>query len=327
MLSRSALGLYWMSRYLERADHISRLLAAQFEAIEDRPVNEIDQSWRRLFAALNCAPTAGFLQSEIDDDDFMLTDSFTLADELTFEKSNPDSMRNCIENARENARQVRFVVGKQIWSLLNAAYLELKEVGIENIWNDEPRKFYLNVGSSIRRLFGVMHSTMYRDHGWYFAQLGRYVERVQLVCSLIQAQLEIESSRKPDYVQDWNFVLQVCEAALAFRRVRSVAHHPDKIAAFLISDARLSHSVEYALLLIKQCLDAVSEDQRHTTVLEINERVEHLIRQADGVMLPDGSTSGDVSTILQEILNGVRQLNNDIDQGYFNYEVSSHLGT
>ena len=107
-------------------------------------------------------------------------------------------------------------------------------------------------------------------------------------------------------VQDWNFVLQVCEAALAFRRVRSVAHHPDKIAAFLISDARLSHSVEYALLLIKQCLDAVSEDQRHTTVLEINERVEHLIRQADGVMLPDGSTSGDVSTILQEILNGVR---------------------
>ncbi len=315
-----------MSRYLERADHISRLLATQFEAIEDRPVNEIDQSWRRLFAALNSAPTAGFLYPDLDDDDFMLTDSYTLADELTFEKINPNSMRNCIGNARENARQVRFVVGKQIWSLLNAAYLELKEVGIENIWNDEPRSFYLNVGSGIRRLFGVMHSTMYRDHGWHFAQLGRYVERVQLVCALIQAQFEIKSSHKPDFVQDWYFVLQVCEAGLAFRRVRSVAHHPDKIAAFLISDTRLSHSVEYALLVIKQSLDAVSEGQRHATVLEINERVEQLIRQADGVMLSDGSTSGDVSATLQDILDSARQLNSDIDQAYLNYDVASHLG-
>ena len=71
MLSRSALGLFWMSRYLERADYISRLLAAQFEAIEDRPVSEIDQSWRRIFAALNSTPTSGFLYSDIDDDDFM----------------------------------------------------------------------------------------------------------------------------------------------------------------------------------------------------------------------------------------------------------------
>ena len=315
-----------MSRYLERADYISRLLATQFEAIEDRPVSEIDQSWRRIFAALNSTPTSGFLYSDVDNDDFMLTDSYTLADELTFEKTNPDSMRNCIENARENARQVRFVVGKQIWSLLNATYLDLKEVEIENVWNDEPRRFYLDIGSGIRRLFGVMHGTMYRDHGWHFAQLGRYVERVQLVCSLVQAQFEIKSNRKQDFVQDWYFVLQVCEAGLAFRRVRSVAHHPDKIAAFLISDARLSHSVEYALLLIKQSLDAVSEDQRHATVLEINDRVEQLIKQADGVMLSDGSTSGDVSATLQDILDFARQLNNDIDQAYFNYDVASYLG-
>ncbi|MDE0309101.1 MAG: alpha-E domain-containing protein [Acidiferrobacterales bacterium] len=326
MLSRSAYGLYWMSRYLERADHVSRLLAAQFQAIEDRPVQEIDQNWRRLHAALSSTPTAGFLHSDHDDDDFMLTDSFTLADELTFERINPDSLISCIENARENARQVRFVVGKQTWSLLNASYLELKDVGIQNIWNDEPRSFYLEIASGIRRLFGTMHSTMYRDHGWYFTQLGRYVERVQLVCSLIQAQLANTSVRKLYFAQDWYFVLQVCEASLALRRVRASAHHPDKIAAFLISDARLSHSVEYALLVIKQCLEAVSEGHRHPAKIAINEKVEQMIRQSDGVMLADGSTHGDVSEILREIQDSARQLNDDIDQAYLNYDVASYPG-
>ena len=216
MLSRSAQGLYWMNRYLERADHSCRLLTYQFEEIEDRPVAEIDQSWRRIYSALNCTPTAGFLQSDLDDDDFMLTDSFTLADDLTFDRSNLNSIVNCVENARENARQVRNVIGKQIWSEMNAAYLSLKEVRIEHIWNTQPRQFYLDFGSDIRTLFGVMDSSMYRDHGWQFSQLGRFVERVQLVASLIRSQYEVSSKSDTNSVVDWYSTLQVCEAALAY---------------------------------------------------------------------------------------------------------------
>ena len=316
-----------MSRYLERADFTSRLLTSQFEALEDRSVSVIDESWRRIFVALDRTPSGGLLGSNFDDDDFMLTDAFTLADDLTFERTNADSIRVCMENARENARHVRNVVGKQIWSLLNTSYLGLKDTGIEDIWHNQPRRFYRDLGSGIRTLFGVMDSTMYRDHGWYFAQLGRFVERVQLVASLIRAQYEISAESELDMASDWYFVLQVCEANLAYRRLSSVAQDSDRIADFLVRDSRLSHSIGYSLSLIKQSLDVVSEGRQHAAVLDAKKSVERMISSVNGVVLFDESVDKGISAILNEILDCARQLNNDIDQGYFNYEVSSYLGT
>ena len=93
-----------MSRYLERAEHSCRLLAAQFETLEDRAVEEVDRNWRRVFSSVKRVPSGGELQSNICGEDYMLVDSFTLADELTFEPTNPNSIRNCISTARENAR-------------------------------------------------------------------------------------------------------------------------------------------------------------------------------------------------------------------------------
>ena len=316
-----------MNRYLERADHSCRLLTYQFEEIEDRPVAEIDQSWRRIYSALNCTPTAGFLQSDLDDDDFMLTDSFTLADDLTFDRSNLNSILNCVENARENARQVRNVIGKQIWSEMNAAYLSLKEVRIEHIWNTQPRQFYLDFGSDIRTLFGVMDSSMYRDHGWQFSQLGRFVERVQLVASLIRSQYEVSSKSDTNSVVDWYSTLQVCEAALAYRRLQSVAQDRDSIARFLISDKRLSHSVGYSLALIKRTLDSISEDRKQLFIVEMNQRVKQMLVRTDEIISPDESSGNDVVSILNEILDSSRKLNDDIALAYFEYDVAGYLGT
>ena len=88
MLSRSAQGLYWMGRYLERARHLSRLLQLQSEALVDRPVREIYFGWRRIYASVGRAPPGGSLEVS-DDDDFVLADSFTLVDDLTFERLEP----------------------------------------------------------------------------------------------------------------------------------------------------------------------------------------------------------------------------------------------
>ncbi len=110
MLSRNAQGLYWMGRYLERAQHGCHLLAEQFIIIEDRPVEQIDQSWRRLYLAVGRTPLGGHLEPPPDDEDFMLADAYTLADDLTFEPGNSDAIRNCVAAARESARQVRNVI-------------------------------------------------------------------------------------------------------------------------------------------------------------------------------------------------------------------------
>ena len=173
-----------MSRYLERAQQGCRLLADQLKGLEDRSVEEIDQSWRRLYLGLGRTPTGGDLESSRGDDRFMFADAYTLADDLTFEPENPDSIRARVATARENARQVRNVIGRDMWSCLNIAYLGLREVEIQDVWNDRPDEFYLRTEDAIRMFWGIVESSMYRDDGWHFVRLGRFVERAQLVAAL-----------------------------------------------------------------------------------------------------------------------------------------------
>ena len=89
----------------------------------------------------------------------MLADAYTLVDDLTFEPNNPDSIRNCVGAARENARQVRTVVGKDMWFCLNVAFLGLRDVGVEDIWNDTPPgEFVLRIKNAIRTFWGIADS-------------------------------------------------------------------------------------------------------------------------------------------------------------------------
>ena len=103
MLSRSAQGLYWMGRYLERAEFLCRLLRPQTEALVDRPIREIHFGWTRIYNCLNRAPPGGSLEP-LGSDELALADSYTLADDLTFERSNPDSVWSCFAMGRENTR-------------------------------------------------------------------------------------------------------------------------------------------------------------------------------------------------------------------------------
>ena len=139
MLSRSAQGLYWMGRYLERARHLSRLLQLQSEALVDRPVREIYFGWRRIYACVGRAPPGGSLEVS-DDDDFILADSFTLADDLTFERSNPGSVWQCFWMGRENARQMRNRISGEMWTSLNLSYLRIQKMRIQDIWATIPTR-------------------------------------------------------------------------------------------------------------------------------------------------------------------------------------------
>ena len=182
MLSRSAQGLYWMGRYLERAEHLCRLLRLETEALVDRPPREIYFGWSRIYGSINRLPPGGTL--EIGDDLFTLVDSYTLADDLTFEHSNPDSIWSCFALGRENARQMRHCISAEMWTRLNLAYLRVQKLSIQEIW-DSPESFYEETVTEVATFAGVAAATMYRDEGWSFLQIGRFIERVQLSTSLL----------------------------------------------------------------------------------------------------------------------------------------------
>ena len=137
-------------------------------------------------------PLGGDLESNWNDEDFMLADAYTLTDDLTVEPTNPDSIRNCVAAARESARQVRHTIANSVWSCLNLAYLDLRDIGIDTIWNDRPGAFY-------RRT----ESAMYRDEAWDFLRLGRFIERTQLLAALLEAHLAIVPTENPHAESDW----------------------------------------------------------------------------------------------------------------------------
>ncbi len=324
MLARSAHGLFWMSRYLERAEYTSRLLTVQFDALEDRAVREIDRNWRRIYLSLARSPVGGDLTDNSDDEDFMLMDSFTLADDLTFEPSNPDSIMSCMYYARENARQVRNVIGRQLWTRLNTAYLDLKNSGITVIWGNHTKNFYHETEDTARTMSGILESTAYRDHGWHFFQLGRYVERTQIIAALLDAQIQVFPTNRQDQGPDWNSLLLACNAQLAYRRRHSMLPtDPKKVLEFLICNASLSYSIRYSLDRTLEHLHEVSADRDELQFTEINQQVENVLQSVAQVSQSGFSTEPEMREFLANVLAQSRATSDAIAIAYFDYGLEN----
>ena len=157
MLSRSAQGLYWVGRYLERTKHLCGLLRLQVEALVDRPIAEIHFGWSRIYTALGQQPPWGDIETN-ESDDYTLADSYTLAGDLTFERDNSNSVRNYLAFGRENARQVRHCISAEMWTCLNLAWLRIRDLDIEDIWKVSPESFYAETTREINTFTGVAES-------------------------------------------------------------------------------------------------------------------------------------------------------------------------
>ena len=125
----------------------------------------------------------------LGDDNYTLADSYTLADDFTFERLNPESVWSCFYLGRENTRQMRHCISAEMWTSLNLAYLRLQQLSIQEIWKVSPENFYAETASEIHTFTGVAEVTMYRDEGWHFWRLGRFIERAQSSAALFLAHL------------------------------------------------------------------------------------------------------------------------------------------
>ena len=247
MLSRSAQGLYWMGRYLERAGCLCRLLHLQVEALVDRPVPEIQLGWSRIYAVLDRQPPFGDDFESDESDDFTLADSYTLAGDLTFERSNLESLRSCFALGRENARQMRHCISAEMWTCLNLSWLRIRDLDIEDIWKVSPESFYSRTTQDIDTFIGVAEATMYRDEGWRFMRIGRFIERAQLLVALLLAQ--IATGRAPDTAPEagWTTLLRAWQAFDAYKRGHSVEVRPERVLDLLVADPLLPGSLHRSL--------------------------------------------------------------------------------
>jgi uncharacterized alpha-E superfamily protein len=249
MLSRVADNLYWMSRYLERAEHTSRLIAVKLESMIEQSPRDAENSWHRVVAALSgdeFVPSAA-------------ADAFEITRALAFEPFNPSSLIATLRFARDNARQVREQISTEMWNRLNRLYLKLAPVHLAGIWNDQPGHIFRETVEELHMLEGTTYSTMRHGEGWHFLELGRYIERAQLVSRLLDLHFGPASRAglAPNYL-DWVVLLRFCTAFESYCKVYTATIRRDRIAEFLLFDAEFPHSVRFAIERLTEALARVA---------------------------------------------------------------------
>ncbi len=262
ILARVADSLYWMNRYLERVEYTARLLSLQLERLPSSPVQEIASGWRRLFSSLDAQPPGSdSYGGPEDEDDFFFADGYALTDYLTFETANPLSILSCLSAARENARQVRDAISNGLWSSLNRPYLRLRDTSLVDIWLKEPVLLYRDIEEAVQLFDGAGASSMRRDAGWHFMRIGRFIERAQLVGSLLEAHCA-HVRNMTEEESDWAGLLRGCNAFEAYCQLHGGQLGRDKVLGFLVYDAELSYSLRFAVNRIRGSLEVIDPPVR-----------------------------------------------------------------
>ena len=323
MLARSAQGLYWMGRYLERAVHLCRLLQLQTEALVDRPVGEIYAGWNRIYSSIDRQPPAAGLVFEMSGDitgadDFTLADSYTLADDLTFERTNPASVWSGFAMGRENARQMRHCISGEMWRSLNLAYLRVQQIGILDIWTNSPESFYASVSADVDTFMGVAAATMYRDEGWHFMRLGRYLERAQLTAGLLLTQLEMDAPHEEHFESDWITLLRAYHAFEAYHRAYSVEIIPEQVLNLLVIDPLLPRSVCHGLDMVAAELSALEPGPNP----DASAALQRLSGRASAMLHYEWLDSNNRPGVLELVAAFCLELHNLITATYFDYPVT-----
>jgi uncharacterized alpha-E superfamily protein len=249
MLSRVADNLYWMSRYLERAEHTSRLIAVKLESLIEQTPEEAEIAWGRVVTGLSgksFAPES-------------LADGFEITYSLAFERFNQSSLISSLRFARDNGRQVREQISTEMWNRLNRLYLRLVPIDFTAMWNEQPSHLFREIVEELHMLEGTTYSTMRHGEGWHFLQLGRYIERAQLVSRLLDLHFgQASRAGAPPSHLDWLVLLRSCTAFEAYCKVYTANIRRDRVAEFLLFDAEFPHSVRFAVEHLTAALSHVA---------------------------------------------------------------------
>ena len=167
MLSRAAESIYWMSRYLERAENVARFIEVNCHLMLDLPV-EAKGQWEPLVL------TTG--DQDLFYENYATDNQASVIDFLTFSPVNPNSIISCLQNARENARSIREIISTEMWEQINKFYLQVQNIDKPQA-QDAPHTYFTDIIMASHLFTGIQRNTMSHNEAWQFARLGRDLER------------------------------------------------------------------------------------------------------------------------------------------------------
>ena len=317
MLSRVADSLYWMSRYLERAEHTARAVDEHLNLMLDRSEFSPERRWMLVLRALDVPVEPG-----------AAIDANRIVPMLTSEYTNRSSIVSCIMSARENAQQVREQISSEMWEQLNRLFLELRRGGADAL-QAHPHEFFASVKEGVHLFQGITDSTMNHGEGWQFIQAGRYIERagaIALLTGVHFSEFPCEPCRLPEGSEylEWIGLLKCATAFEAYCKVYTADPRPDRIAEFLLLNGEFPHSLRFSVDMLHAALQAISLSVA-TRKTERLSRLTGRLRATLNFSHIDEIAGPALHQYLDAIRKQAHQIHSAIYQVYVGYTVESAL--
>jgi len=257
MLSRVAESLYWLGRYIERAENNSRILDVNLQLTLDMDHSDYDEKrdWLPILATLE--------DQKLFNENYASVTGDGVCEFVTFAKENPNSIVSAVGRARENARTVREYISSEMWERINSLYLWLNSVSARQIFAASAIDFYRHVVDCSHQFSGTTDATLTHGEGWNFLQVGKYLERADSASRILDLKYHIllpsgeEVGGDVDTLQ-WIAVLKSCSAFEAYRKIHTGRVTPGSVAEFIILHDSFPRSIRFAVDGLVQALHALS---------------------------------------------------------------------
>lgn len=286
MLSRVAESLFWMSRYIERAENLARLLDIGLDLELDAGAQAGRGDASPVEMALNILSCRdAYLANNA------LTDREAVLDFLTFDRRNPQSILGMIGRARDNARATQEAIGVDVWRQVNRLYLYLGSPKARRRFVSSPSGFYTTIKESCILFEGVIQDSLPRDEVYHFLELGRYIERADLMARILHARCQ--TSMGPDggaaaeaglEVFRWAGLLRSCSAYGAYLRSERDRVEPMGVIRFLVLDPDFPRAVRFCVARCRESLREIvggDDDEVDSEAERLLGRLESELRYID----------------------------------------------
>jgi uncharacterized alpha-E superfamily protein len=253
MLSRVANSVYWMSRYIERAENVARMIGVNLQLAIDLP-GLTQEQWAPMVNVTG------------NDDDFRKRHGEASRESvlqfLTFDGQNPDSIVSCVRAARQNARTVREIISSEMWEEINRLYLLTHRPMARDEAARAPHEFYLEVKRRSHLIEGTKNETMPHSEAWHFTRLGRFLERADQTTRILDVKYflllpSVKDVGNPVDDLQWSAVLRSISAFEPYRKIHGQVRLP-RIIEFLLLDREFPRAVHYCLSGAQASLHAIT---------------------------------------------------------------------
>ena len=331
MLSRVADSLYWMSRYIERAEHTTRLLDVNLNQMLDERATSADRRWQRLLQTLGSPKDVTWNG-----------DPYALTQQLSFDTELSGSIVSSIISARENSRHVREQISTEQWHQLNSLYLEVTRPDSQQGTQpgsmsgsitggaEQTIEFLQEVMEGVHEFQGVSDSTMSHGEGWQFIQVGRYIERAAATALLIESYhedlwLHTEDIPEGNEYLEWMGLLRSATAFEAYCKVYTADVTPDRILEFLLLDEEFPHSIRFSIDTLVRALEAIHREGGIKSRAEALRRLAGRLQASLSYSSLEEILSGDIVAYLRGIQLQCKEIHDMMYKLYIDYSIQAAL--